>query len=168
MCFCTASDLTHCCVIIIIIIIKVYPGAGTDRANDGTWPLWNALRETTAVEVLRDLIVSLPACVELTGPGDETVLHRALANDVDLLVLQDMIKACPKLLQNKDAEGRLPLHCAIERRAKLSVIQLLVRKCPATVDMESPGGETPFKMADRLGLPEDTVEFLNPFVEVDA
>ena len=147
---------------------KVYPNAGTERAKDETWPLWNALRESTPAEVLRDLIVSLPACVELKGPDGNSVLHRALVQEVELSALKDIVKACPKLLQKKDAEGRLPLHYAIEQRAKFSVIELLVKKCPATVDMENPGGETPFKMADRLGLPEDTVEFLNPFVEVDA
>jgi len=152
----------------IYTYISVYPGAGTDRCNDGTWPLWNALRPTTDVAVLRDLIVSFPTSVELTGPNDCTILHRALEKDICTTILKDIIKACPKILQKKDSEGRLPLHYAIERRAKLGVMELLVKKCPATVDMENAKGETPFKMADRIGLPEDTVEFLNPFVEVDA
>jgi len=80
-----------------------------------------------------------------------------------VLVMKDLIKAYPRALQKKDNDGRLPLHYAIELKAKFTVIELLVRKCPETVDVENSDGETPFKMADRLGLPEDTVEFLNPF-----
>ena len=146
----------------------VYAGAGTDRANDGSWPLWSALRETTDVSVLRDLIVSFPTATELLGDGGLTVLHRAIEKEICVSILKDLIIAYPKALEKKDDQGRLPLHLAIELKARYEVIALLVKKCPATVEMENPAGETPFKMADRIGLPEDTVEFLNPFVEVDA
>lgn len=148
-------------------LTEVEPSAGTIKALDGTWPLWNALRQNMDPAIIKDLIISNPKSANLIGTDGTTALHRALDTDFHVtLILKDLTKANPKILETKDEYGRLPLHFAIEREAAFPIIQLFVQRCPETVDMENAKGETPFQMASRLERDEETVQFLNPFEEV--
>ena len=94
--------------------------------------------------------------------------HKAIANEIPFSIIKDMVKVFPEALLMKDAENRIPLHLAIENKANFELIKHLVKKCPETVETENTKGEIAFKMANRLGLDEEEVEFLNPFEEVPA
>lgn len=149
-------------------LTEVNAGAGVVKAKDGTWPLWNAVsRSGVDVAVLKDLIISNPESAKLTEEtSSSSVLLRAIEKQMATLVIKDLIKVFPEALKKKDAQGRLPLHVAIECKSTLSVIELLVKKYPESVEIVNKEGETPHAMADRLGLHEDIVQFLNPFEEV--
>lgn len=160
-----------CCVLepqlkVIEDLTEVKMEAGTMKANDGTWPLWNAMKFGVDTPVVKDLIVSNPEAAELIYEHDgSTVLHRALEKEMATSVLKDLMTAFPKGLETKDNEGRLPLHYAIESRADLIVIEMLVNRWPDSVEVPCPLGDIPHKMADRLGLSDKIVEFLNPYEE---
>lgn len=152
-------------------LTEVNASAGIVRANDGTWPLWNAMDTKFSNcpdinAVLKDLIVSNPASATLTEEATEsTVLHRAIQQQIASSVVKDLIKVFPQALEKRDAQGRIPLHVAIECESVFSIIKVLVQKCPDSVEMLNKDGETPHQMAGRLGLDADIVQFLDPFEE---
>lgn len=163
-----AASVDEPILAVIEDLTEVYGEAGVIKDNTGSWPLWKALKYTTDLAILKDLIVSNPESVELTAKDGTTVLHKAITNEVPFSIIKDMVKVFPEALLMNDAENRIPLHLAIELKANFELIKHLVKKCPETVEKENTQGEIAFKMADRLGWDEESVEFLNPFEEVPA
>jgi Ankyrin repeats (3 copies) len=168
---CAAADEP---IVLAVIedLTEVHPGAGTVKAAcDGTWPLWNAMAQPDVesnTAVLKDLIVSNPESVKLLHErSGATILHRAISTEQSLSIVKDCCKVYPQGLKHKDCDGRIPLHLAIELKAASALIRHLVTKCPESVEIENERGEIAHVMADRLGLNEDIVTFLNPYEEVD-
>jgi ankyrin repeat protein len=172
---CTRLD--EPCLEIIEDLTEVHPEAGTTRASDGSWPLWNALDKKADCPnidaVLKDLIVSNPGAASMqhktTG---ETPLHKALRLKHYYrlpAVLKDLIRASPSeaLLLPENERGNIPLHVSVECGALLDVIQWLVYRNPAAVDVRNSAGEIPHELAQRLNREEEIIQFLNPFEEVE-
>jgi ankyrin repeat protein len=152
---------------IIEDLTEVNAAAGVMKADDGTWPLFNAMKSTTEPAVLKDLIVSNHESSKIISFQKKTVLHQAIENKIGLPTIKDLIKVFPEALDMKDDENRTPLQLALETRSHYNVISHLVKKNPSSVEQENEKGEIPFQTAERLGFNEEIVQFLNPYEEVE-